>query len=93
MKRRTRPCEIGRGLHAPPLLKIGLLCSTEICYVVAMRKWIVLVGFVGCLGLLAALHHVVVITAAGTGFARAFDPTCSWCHGPAYTSDPDAPKS
>ncbi len=50
-----------------------------------MKKAMILVGLVGCLGLLAALHHVVVLTARGTDFAQAFQGTCSWCHGERYT--------
>jgi len=54
-----------------------------------MRRFlIVLVGVVGVLALLAGLHHVVVVNAAGTAFAEAFQPTCSWCHGGAYSSPP-----
>ena len=49
-----------------------------------MRKWMVVVGIVGTLALLAGLHHVVVITARGTAFAAAFSGTCSWCHGDTY---------
>lgn len=50
-----------------------------------MRKWIAIaVGTVGTLALLAGLHHVTVITARGTAFARAFDGTCAWCHGTVY---------
>lgn len=46
---------------------------------------IVLVAVVGTFGLLAALHHVVVITARGTAFSNAFADTCAWCHGDTYS--------
>ena len=49
-----------------------------------MKKWMILVAVLGCFGLLAALHHVVVLTARGTQFAGAFQSTCSWCHGGKY---------
>jgi|GEM_PF-5643219 len=52
-----------------------------------MRLWIVVPVLIGILGLLAALHHVVVISAQGTAFANAFAPTCAMCHAP---SDPAA---
>lgn len=44
----------------------------------------VVIGVVGTFGLLAALHHVVVVTARGTGFSNAFAGTCQWCHGDTY---------
>ncbi|MGF1447688.1 MAG: hypothetical protein ACFBRM_16040 [Pikeienuella sp.] len=49
-----------------------------------MKRWIIVVGIIGTLGLLAALHHVVVITARGTAFSNAFAGTCQACHGDLY---------
>ncbi len=51
-----------------------------------MWKWMLVVGLVGGLGLMAALHHVVVITARGTSFSKAFAGTCQMCHGSAYSN-------
>jgi hypothetical protein len=53
------------------------------------RKWViaaVLVGVLGFFGLMAALHHVVVLTARGTSFSNAFSGTCSACHGGKYAN-------
>lgn len=44
----------------------------------------VIVGVLGLLSLLVALHHVVVITARGTAFSNAFAGTCQACHGDLY---------
>ena len=48
------------------------------------RLWIGAIGVIGTLGLLAALHHVVVLTARGTAFSNAFAGTCAACHGERY---------
>lgn len=44
----------------------------------------IVIGTLGTFGLMAALHHVVVVTARGTAFSDAFAPTCRLCHGRAY---------
>jgi cytochrome c553 len=53
----------------------------------------VVVSVIGTLGLFAALHHVVVLTARGTAFSNSFAGTCSACHGIKYanfgTTEPD----
>jgi cytochrome c553 len=49
-----------------------------------MTKWIIAVGLAGTLGLMAGLHHIVVLTARGTAFSDAFAGTCATCHGETY---------
>ncbi len=49
-----------------------------------MKTWMIAVGIVGTLALLAGLHHIVVITARGTAFSDAFAGTCATCHGDRY---------
>lgn len=51
-----------------------------------MKKWMVVIGFVGTLALLAGLHHIVVLTARDTAFSNAFAGTCKWCHGDEYSN-------
>jgi hypothetical protein len=52
---------------------------------VVLRKWILLVSLVGTLALAAGLHHIVVLTARDTTFAKSFSGTCQWCHGDKYS--------
>lgn len=50
----------------------------------AMNKWVIAVGLMGTMALLAGLHHIVVMSARGTSFSNAFAVTCHLCHGDKY---------
>lgn len=45
---------------------------------------LILISVLGTFGLMAGLHHFVVLTARGTAFSNAFAGTCSACHGGKY---------
>lgn len=52
------------------------------------RKLIIgglVIALIGSLGLMAALHHVVVLTTRGSAFSNSFAGTCSACHGEKYS--------
>ena len=54
------------------------------------RGLMVVVGVIGSVMLMAALHHVVVVVSRGdSGFAESAAATCRYCHGAAY-QDPRA---
>lgn len=65
----------------------GVICVCDI--VELMNRKLVIIGLVvalvGSLGLMAALHHVVVLTTRGSAFSNAFSGTCGACHGQKYS--------
>lgn len=67
--------------------KTGVICVCD--FVELMNRKLVIialvVALVGSLGLMAALHHVVVLTTRGSAFSNAFSGTCSTCHGQKYS--------
>ncbi len=57
------------------------------------RGLMVVVGVIGTVMLMAALHHVVVVVSrGGSGLAEIAGATCRYCHGAAY-QDPGKPAA